>query len=77
MKQFLSTFFICLVFCVVSAFFFAELLMRSFWANIVVIALFLAILITAFISQDARIETLEKKVKQLQGESEPPPSDSF
>lgn len=70
MKQFLSIFFICLISCVVMTFFFAELLISNIWATVVAIAFFLAILVTAFINQDARIETLEKKIEQLQGENE-------
>ena len=65
MKNFFASFLGCLLLCFIVAFFFGGLLMSNIWAILILVALFLAILITAFLSQDARMEELEKKISQL------------
>ncbi|KUO53561.1 MAG: hypothetical protein APF76_12190 [Desulfitibacter sp. BRH_c19] len=65
MKNFISTFFACLVVCGVAAFFFAGLIFTNIWAMIIFVAFLLAVLITAFVNQESRIEELEKKMEQL------------
>ncbi len=75
MKNFLGTFFICLILCFVFTFFFAGLLMDNIGAIIFLAALLLAILITLFMHLDARIEALEKKTAHLQVENQSPPEE--
>ncbi|WP_400163237.1 hypothetical protein ACAF76_007130 [Brevibacillus sp. TJ4] len=65
MKEFLGTFFACLVICYVATFFFAGLLLSNIWAIATLIAFFLSVFITIFIKQETRIEELEKKVETL------------
>lgn len=65
MKSFLHNLLICLILCAVGTFFFGYLLLSNIWVLTVFVAFFFAILITIFVSQDARIERLEKEVKQL------------
>lgn len=72
MKEFLGTFVICTILCVVAVFFFAGLFVENIWAVVVAVSFVLAILITVLMNQDSRIEELEKKIKQLQNEEEPP-----
>lgn len=69
----MSAFFFCLVICAVAVFFFAGLLMSNIWADVVAVAFLLAILITVFVNQDARIAALEQQIRQLQSEKELPP----
>ncbi len=71
MKDFLSTFGICFIFCMVMAFLFAGVLASNIWAVIFIAALALAILITVFLNLSNKIEDLEKKLEQLQTEKEP------
>lgn len=63
MGNFISNFFACLVVCVVAIFFFGGLIFTNIWAMIILVALFLAVLITVFMSQESRIEELEKKME--------------
>lgn len=72
MKGFLETFMVCLILCAVVTFFGAGLLLSNIWADVVVVALLLAISVTAYMNQDARIDQLEKMVEQLQKEKQPP-----
>lgn len=65
MKEFISTFFVCLIVCGVATFFFAGLIINNIWGIIVMVAFLLAVLITVFISQESRIEELEKKMEKL------------
>lgn len=65
MKNFISTFFMSLVICVVGAFLFAGLLMNNFWTIIFAIAFVLSVLITAFMNLESRILELEKKIEKL------------
>ncbi|SDL05626.1 hypothetical protein [Natronincola ferrireducens] len=64
MKGFISTFFACIVICLIATFFFASFL-DNIWAIIVFIAFLLAVLITVFLNQESRIEELEKKMEKL------------
>lgn len=75
MKNFLSTFFICLVLCAVLTFFFAGIFIGNIWRIMVLVAFLLSLLITAFMHQDTRIEALEKKIEQLQNGGELRPED--
>lgn len=68
MKEFITTFIACLVICSVATFFFAGLILNNIWAITIVNAFLLAVLITVLMSQEARIEGLEKKVEQLLNE---------
>ncbi len=65
MKEFISTFFICLVVCWIATFFFAAFILNNIWAIIVVVAFLLAVLITVFMNQVSRIDELEKKMEKL------------
>lgn len=65
MKEFISTFFICLVICCIAVFFFAGLILNNIWAITILIAFLLAVIITVFMKQETRIEELEKKVENL------------
>lgn len=64
MKDFVATFFICLVACIIFTIFFAGLVFSNVWYIIIFAAFLLAILTTLFISQESRIEELEKKMEQ-------------
>ncbi len=72
MKGFLGNFAICLVVCLVGTFLFAGLLAQSVWASAVCTALVMAICITAHVGQTTRIEALEKRIEQLEGQKEAP-----
>ncbi|NCB50771.1 MAG: hypothetical protein EOM54_02645 [Clostridia bacterium] len=72
MKEFLGTFVICLVFCVVAAFLFAGLLASNIWIDIVAVSLLLAALVTVLVKHGSRIEELEKTISKLQNEKEEP-----
>ncbi len=65
MKNFISTFFACLVVCWIATFFFVGLIANNIWAIIIIVAFLLAVLITVFMNQESRIEELEKKIEQL------------
>lgn len=72
MKGFLETFVVCLILCAAVTFLGAGLLLSNIWADVAVVALLLAISVTAYMNQDARIDQLEKTVEQLQKEKQPP-----
>lgn len=63
MREFIGTFFACLVICYVATFFFAGLILDNIWAIVTLIAFFLSVFITIFIKQETRIEELEKKME--------------
>ena len=65
MKGFISTFFICLVVCWVATIFFVGLIINNLWSIIFTVAFLLALLITAFMDHETRIEELEKKMEKL------------
>lgn len=65
MKEFIGTFLVCIVGCWIAAFFFLGLILENIWALIIFIAFVLAVFITVFMSQESRIEDLEKKVEKL------------
>ncbi|MBM4763843.1 hypothetical protein [Bacillus sp. B15-48] len=65
MKEFISTFFVCLVICGIATFFFAGLILSNIWYITILIAFLLAVIITVFINQESRIEELEKKVEEV------------
>lgn len=65
LKEFIGIFFTCLVICYIAAFFFAGLILNSFWSILILIAFVLSLFITIFIKQESRIEALEEKVKKL------------
>lgn len=64
-KEFISTFFVCLIVCGVATFFFAGLILNNIWNITIVAAFLLAVLITVFMNQESRIEELEKKMEKL------------
>lgn len=65
LKEFINTFFACLVVCGVATFFFAGRILNNIWAIIIIVAFLLAVLITVFMNQESRIEELEKKIEKL------------
>ncbi|MEK4425711.1 hypothetical protein [Solibacillus sp. FSL K6-1523] len=65
MKDFIGTFFTCIVICSVFSFFFLDLILGNIWVLIIFSAFFLALLITIFLNQQYKIEDLQKKVEQL------------
>ena len=66
MKNFIGTFIICLIVCYLFLFFGGVLIFENIWALIIFTAFIIAILITTFISQETKIEELEKRVKALE-----------
>lgn len=71
MKSFLGTFAISLILCYIFLFFGGVLIFENFWAILVFVALIIAILITAFVHQETKIEELEARIKILESQSEP------
>jgi len=65
MKEFISTFFICLVICSVAAFVFAGLILDSLFGILIVISFIISVFITIFVKQESKIDELEKKVESL------------
>lgn len=69
MKRFLQIYFICFI-CLAVFFFFGGFLLFDMGRNVyraaAVIALIIAILINVFISQEDKIEELEKRIKKLE-----------
>lgn len=75
MKKFLMTFFICLVLVFVFMFFGGSMLLdlsRHFYAFLVFISLVLAVLITVLEGLWEKLESLEKRVQELEGRENPP-----
>lgn len=71
MKSFLGTFAISLILCYIFLFFGGVLIFENFWAILVFVAFIIAILITAFVHQETKIEELEIRIKTLESQSEP------
>ncbi|PRO66416.1 hypothetical protein [Alkalicoccus urumqiensis] len=67
MRNFLEIYLICLITCAIIVVFFGAIL-QNFWMFVAVIALVLAAGVTAFFEQESRLEALEQKVKNLEGE---------
>lgn len=67
MNGFVTNFFMSIVIVGVFTFFFAGLLFSNIWAMVILIAFVLSMAITAFMSQEDRIEALEKKIELLEG----------
>jgi len=65
MKEFISTFFICLVICSVAAFVFAGLILDSLFGILIVISFIISVFITIFVKQESKIDELEKKVESF------------
>ena len=75
MKKFLMTFFICLVLVFVFMFFGGYVLLdlpRHFYAFLVLVALILAVLISAFEAQSEKLEALEKRIQELENNERGP-----
>lgn len=66
MKKLIGTFAICLILCYAFLLFGGTLIFQNFWATLVLVALVIAILITAFIYQETKIEELETRIKALE-----------
>lgn len=75
-KSFLQTFLICIVLCLLASVFFLPLLAQSFWASLLAAALLLAVLITAFLHLESKIEALEEQLAQLQKEDRSSPEEN-
>jgi len=65
LKEFMGTFFACIVICGIAAVFLLGLFPENIWAFIIFFAFILAVFITVFMKQESRIENLEKKVEEL------------
>ncbi|MDQ0158303.1 hypothetical protein [Alkalibacillus salilacus] len=65
MKNFIGIFLACIVVTYIFSFFFLGLIVENVWALVIFAAFLLAVFITVFISQESRIEELEKKVEEL------------
>ncbi len=65
LKEFITTFFVCLVVCLVVTFFFAGLILSNVWVGTIIVAFLLAVLITVFMNYESRIDKLEKKTEKL------------
>lgn len=70
MKGFLGTFIICFILIYVFLLFGGAFIFENIWAILVVIALAMAILITIFINQEAKLEELEERIKKLESGNE-------
>lgn len=66
MKNFLSTFLISFVMLWLFLFFGGTLIFENLFALLVVVAFVLALLISGFVQQDAKMETLEARLKALE-----------
>ncbi|GAB3789512.1 hypothetical protein [Virgibacillus kimchii] len=65
MKNFIGIFLSCIVITYIFSFFFLALIVENLWAFVIFVAFLLAVFITVFISQESRMEELEKKVEEL------------
>lgn len=65
LKEFIGTFLACVIVCSIFSFFFLGLIVEYIWFAIILVAFVFAVLITAFIKQEARIEELEQRVEQF------------
>ena len=70
MKSFITTFGICYVLLYVLMFFGFGLIYNNIWAILAVICLPLAAVIEGFIGMEKKIEKLEKRIRELEGEKD-------
>lgn len=70
MKSFLSAFAVCLIGCLLLLFF-STVLFKSLWPLAVLASMFLAALINLLLRQEERLESLEKRIEQLEKDGEP------
>ncbi len=66
MKNFLSIFAICLIVCTLFLSFGGYLIFEHFWLLIGLVSLFFAILISAYVGQQIKIEELEGRIEALE-----------
>lgn len=71
MKEFIGTFIISLILCYLFLFWGGFLIFENIWALLVFAAFIISILITVFISQEKKIEDLEKRIKVLESQEVP------
>jgi uncharacterized membrane protein YciS (DUF1049 family) len=69
MKNFLGTFVICLILCYIFLLFGGAFIFENLWAILIFVAFIVAILITAFVHQETKIEELEKRIKTLESKN--------
>ncbi|WP_444684495.1 hypothetical protein [Alkalicoccus luteus] len=62
MKRFGAILIVSLIVCYLATFFFAGVIMESFWGNVTIFAVLIAITATIFVNQQVRLEELEEKV---------------
>lgn len=65
LKAFVGTFIKTLIVSVILLFLFGGLIFENLWGFIIFFALFVSILITAFMEQDSRIGKLENQLEQM------------
>lgn len=70
MKNFISTFFACLLLWAVGAFFLGTFVMHNVFTLLVAVSLITAAAITLYTNQEDRIEALEKKIEELASSDE-------
>ena len=70
MKNFLAIFAVCFISCCIFLFFFGSLLFENIWVLIVFAAFFAAVIITAFMHHETKIEELAAQIKTLESRSE-------
>lgn len=70
MKSFLRTFAMSLFLCYIFLFFGGAFIFENIWAILTFIALIITIQITAFVSQETKIEQLELRIKTLESQNE-------
>lgn len=71
MKDFLATFIVCMISCYIFLFFGGALILENIWIIPIFAALFLAILIKAFIHQETKLEELEERIKSMESRGGP------
>ncbi len=64
MKEFFTNFIIIFIILAVTVFFFGGLIFNSIWAMVAFISFIIAIFLTGYMSQEDRIEFLEKKLEE-------------
>lgn len=69
MKNFFKNFIICFILIIIFTFFFAWAL-PNFWVVALLFALIFSSIITAFESQNEKIEQLEMRISQLENKNE-------
>ena len=70
MKRFLGTFIISVILCYVFLLFGGSLIFENIWRIIIFVAMIIAVLITAFVYQETKIEELEERIKRIEGQSD-------